>query len=129
MEARIVLEKKLPEDLTLLELLTSPMKFDKLNFNDSLENVAPDNFIKTISEIKTKLNSGGKISIQGFDLYELSYAIVNDRLSTFEYNKIIQDRKQILCIPDIIFILNKVGLRIISKDIDSMKFLVEAIND
>lgn len=126
MEARVVINKQRENDFTLAELLESSAKFDKIHFEDSLDFVEAEKTLATLLHVKTKLNPKGRIIVQGYDIYELSYSIVNDRVPTIEYNSVIRDRKQLLSIPDLTFIFNHLGLRVMSKDIDSLRFLVEA---
>lgn len=126
MEARVVIKKEKENDFTLEEILGSTSKFDKIYFNDSLDYVEAEKTLPVLLQVKTKLNQKGRIIVQGYDIYELSYSIVNDRVPTIEYNAVIKDRKQLLSIPDLMFIFNHLGLKIVSKDIDSLRFLVEA---
>lgn len=126
MEARVVINKENEKDLSLEEFLNKNEKYDKVSFYEVLDLVPPDDLLKLIATIKIKLNSKATISIQGFDLYELAYAIVNDRLSTINFNKIIENKKQILCVSDLLYILSYLGFKIIGKDIDAMRYMVEA---
>lgn len=126
MEARIVIDKKNDSDLTLEELFTNNHKYDKLSFYEVLDTVIADELMNVIAKIRMKLNPQAIVSIQGYDLFELAYSIVNDRIPTIEFNRIIQDKKQLLCIPDIMSVLIHLGFKILSKDIDATKYLVEA---
>lgn len=129
MEANVVTNKVNPNDITLDELeKVGSQQYSLLNLNDVLDYIAPEDLMQKLFNIKSKLKQGGKIIIQSFDLFELANAISDDKLPTVEFNNIIKNRKQLLTVPDLTFILNKLNFKILSKDIDAFKLLIEAQN-
>lgn len=129
MEANLVINKNSPTDLNLDDLKKAiNHSFSKISLNDTLDYIMPVNLATELSNIKNKLDKNGVITIQGFDLYELSYGIVNDQISTIDYNNIIAERKQLLCVPDLTYLLNNVGLKVLNKHVDNYKYYIEAQN-
>lgn len=129
MEANIVFKKKEDSDLTLDDLETGvAQEYDKINLNDSLDYIGPADLMPKLFMIKSKLKAEGIIVIQSFDLYELCYGVVDDKIPTVEFNNILENRKQVLCIPDVLFVLDKLGYKVLKKDIDGFKFLIEGKN-
>jgi hypothetical protein len=114
--------------LTLEEFTNSVDKFDKIEFKDILDTIVPEKLMEFLFNAKSKLNQNGRIIIQGYDLYELAYAIVNDRLPTIEFNNLIKNKRQILCVSDVVSILDHLKFKVVGKDVDAMRFLVEAEN-
>lgn len=127
METAIVYTCNNIDDLNNLKSVPIPT-YSKIELNESLDFVEPQLLIQTLFEIKSKLLPQGKISIHSYDLYELAYELVNDHFQTADFNLIIKDRKQVLTVPDLIFLLKKLEFLIISKDIDANKYYIEAQN-
>lgn len=115
------------DDLNILKSIPTP-SYSRIELNESLDFVEPQLLVQTLFEIKSKLLPDGKISIHSYDLYELAYELVNDHFQTADFNLIIQNRKQILSVPDLVFLLKKLEYSIISKDIDANKYYIEAQN-
>lgn len=129
MEVNLTFNKTNPDDFSLEDLMkVSIPTFNKINLGDILDFVEPTKLLETLFQIKSKLLPTGYISIHSYDLYELAYEIVNDHIQTADFNMLIKDRKQILAVPDIVFLLKKLEFKILCKDIDSNKYYIEAQN-
>lgn len=130
MEANVVFEKRQPNDITINELKNASVgQYNKIILKEYLEYILPEDVLKEIICIKDKLKIGDIIQIQGYDLYELSYSIVNDTMSTIDYNNLIKDRKQILCVTDLKYLLKHLKFKILSVDVDGYQYLIEAQNE
>lgn len=129
MEANIVNKKEKEVDFTLEDIENAPgPQFSKLNLNDVLDYIEPAQLMNKLFNIKSKLLPNAKIIIHSYDLYEIAMAVISDKMSTLDFNMLIKDRKQLLCITDLLFILKQLNFKIMVKDIDASKFLVEAVN-
>lgn len=129
MEANLTFNKTKSEDFSLEDIMrVSIPTFKKVNLNDILDFVSPEQLLDTLFKIKSKLLENGVISIHSYDLYELAYELVNDHFQTADFNLLIKDRKQILAVPDIVFLLKKLNFKILCKDIDSNRYYIEAQN-
>ena len=102
--------------------------YKKIFIGDILNFLELDEIIPTLIKIKTKLLSNGTLIIEAFDTYEVCLGLTMDLLDVAGFNNIIKPRKQLFTLPDMVDILNKSGLRIISKDIDNYKHYIEVQN-
>lgn len=128
MEKYIVLKKEKDDEITLDELSNSTQQFSKLILNHTLEFIESKNIDSILNTIKNKLSVGGRLIIQGYDLYEIGICLINDAMPSIDFNNIIQDRKQLLYLSDLVSILIQLQYQIISKDIDSNRYLIEVSN-
>jgi len=126
MEVNIVLNKIVPGDLTLVELYHTENHYDKIVLNDVLDYIEPAHLVEELTKIRSKLTEQGVITLQSFDLYEISYGIVNDQISTIDYNNMTMNRKQILCVADLRFVFHTLKLKILNLHIDNYKYYIEA---
>jgi len=116
-------EKLWLEDINLEEGL-----YNKIYIGDILSFIDIKEFILTINQLKFKLSKDGLICIEEYDQLELCLAVINDEITSPDFNAIIKNRNQILNIQDIVELAGQTNLKIISKDIDSIKHYIELQN-
>lgn len=111
-------------DLSNIEDL--PKDLEEIFIGDIINYIDPNNILQVLSTIKNSLSKNGIIVIEEYDQLELCLAVVNDRISTIDFNNVIRNRKQILSILDAMDILSKLGLKVMKKDVDNLKHTITA---
>ena len=110
-----------------LQLLNNELS-DKIYINDILNYLDLQQVIPTLANIKSKLVNTGTIVIEEYDSFEVCSAFINGRINSIDLNNIIRGRMHLFNIVDITVIINKAGLKIAVKEIDSLKHYVEVVN-
>ena len=130
MEAAIISQYSLRNNLfknliDINELDNITDKYDKLYIGDILCFVPQEQIANILSKIKSKLNLGGYLIIDQFDLYELIIAVLNENLSSQDFNNIIAPRQRLFFIYEMVHLLKQLQFKIISKDIDNYRHFIE----
>lgn len=131
-ELNIILHEGSPRDplikdsKNVSEINTLTPIYNKIYIGDLLTYIKVTDIPALLQQIKSKLTTDGKIVIEEFDQLEVAFAVVNDKISSLDFNNIIRQKEQILSIPDIVDILQKTNYKIISKDIDALKHIIVA---
>lgn len=114
------------KNINLTELDKINSKFDSIFIGDILNFLPVGNILPTLSKIKSLLNKGGTLVIEEFDQIEVCLGLINDSISSDNFNSIIRNKNNLFSILDITEILSRGGFTISTKDIDSLKHTITA---
>lgn len=80
----------------------------------------------TLSHLAMKLRHGGKLCIGGIDCRLLALSIINGSLNPKEYNDIIYGENRLGMFPseDVVSILLNCGLDIVTREVNSINYLI-----
>lgn len=107
----------------LSELNSLDQKYKTIYIGDTLNYI--ENPIDLLKKVKSKLIQNGKLIIEEYDQNELCCAITNSNIQSNDFNNIIKNKLNIFTLEDITNILIQSGFKILIKEIDNLKHLIE----
>lgn len=120
---------------TIVPIVSGKIDFNKIVNNSSeeilalgvLDNILIEDSLLTIQNICSKIRLGGCLYLSGVELNLVARNLINNSITTEEFNKLIQHKKSFHKLNDIINILQSLGLMIEYAKINGNNYEVKAI--
>ena len=114
------------ENIAVVDLDKLEPIYTKIFIGDALTCIGFNDVLNFLSKVKSKLLPGGQIQLEEYDLMELSLALINDTISSADFNNVMRHRQQTVTLFDACDVLVKAGFKILSKDLDALKHTIIA---